>query len=127
MRFSQRKFFLFLLVEVFFMAAISVSAAENKEAPSVDEEAKVSTADEAVALKDAAYVGSETCTACHEKEAREFELSSHKRISVQGKNFEIQDCEMCNGPASLHVEAGGGKNNILNPKKDVDTCFKCHS
>lgn len=108
------------------MAAASVSAAENGEVPSINE-TEVPAVEESVVLKDAIYVGSETCTACHEKEAKEFELSTHKRISVPGENFEVQDCEMCHGPASLHVEAGGGKDNILNPKKDVDTCFKCHS
>ena len=31
--------------------------------------------------KGAAYVGSEDCESCHEKQAREFRLSTHSRIS----------------------------------------------
>ncbi|MBI3307278.1 MAG: hypothetical protein HYZ84_05700 [Candidatus Omnitrophica bacterium] len=41
--------------------------------------------------------------------------------------MQIQDCEMCHGPAGLHMDAGGGKGNILNPTKDVETCFQCHT
>ena len=79
------------------------------------------------ALKGAKYVGSETCGACHDKEVKEFKTSTHARVSVPGEGMEIQSCEMCHGPASLHVDAAGGKGNILNPKKDVATCFQCHS
>lgn len=82
---------------------------------------------EMTALKGATYVGSETCGACHEKETKEFKLSTHKRVSIPGEGMEVQECEMCHGPASLHVDAGGGKKNILNPTKDAETCFQCHS
>ncbi|OIO36767.1 MAG: hypothetical protein AUJ72_05710 [Candidatus Omnitrophica bacterium CG1_02_46_14] len=35
---------------------------------------------------------------------------------------------MCHGPASLHVEAGGGRGvAIINPKKDPSICFSCHT
>ena len=71
-------------------------------------------------------MGSETCGACHEKEVKEFQLSTHARVSVPGEGLEMQGCEMCHGPASLHVDASGGKDNILNPKSDVATCFSCH-
>jgi len=35
-------------------------------------------------------------------------------------------CESCHGPGSKHVEAGGGRGNIVNPRKDPETCFQCH-
>ena len=79
------------------------------------------------ALKGAKYVGSETCGACHDKEVKEFKTSTHSRVSVPGEGIEVQSCEMCHGPASLHVDAGGGKGNILNPRRDVATCFQCHT
>ncbi len=82
---------------------------------------------EMTALKGATYVGSETCSACHEKEHKEFQLSTHKRVRVPGEGLEVQGCEMCHGPASLHVDASGGKDNILNPKTDPGACFQCHS
>jgi len=78
-------------------------------------------------LKGAKYVGSETCGACHEKAAKDFHSSTHSRVSIPGEGREIQSCEMCHGPASLHVDAGGGKTNILNPKSDAETCFQCHT
>lgn len=77
-----------------------------------------------LALKRAKYVGSEDCSSCHEKQAKEFRLSTHARISV--KEGQVKDCEMCHGPASLHIEEGGGRGNIINPKQDPSVCFSCH-
>ena len=71
-------------------------------------------------------MGSETCAACHESEAKEFQRSTHSRISIKGETVKGQDCEMCHGPASLHLEASGGKGNIVNPKADPTACFACH-
>ncbi|MBI3999121.1 MAG: hypothetical protein HY351_00755 [Candidatus Omnitrophica bacterium] len=35
---------------------------------------------------------------------------------------------MCHGPGSLHVDAGGGRGkHIVNPKKDPEACFTCHT
>ncbi|MBI2870652.1 MAG: hypothetical protein HYY14_02950 [Candidatus Omnitrophica bacterium] len=65
---------------------------------------------------------------CHDKEHQEFKLSTHARINVKGEGLERQGCEMCHGPGSLHVAAGGGKGvgGIVNPRKDPSTCFECH-
>ncbi len=73
----------------------------------------------------AKYVGSDDCSSCHEKEDREYRLSTHSRISVP--DAEVKDCEMCHGPASLHVDESGGRGNIVNPKKDPSACFACHT
>lgn len=77
-------------------------------------------------MKDAQYVGTETCSACHEKETKEFKLSTHSRISNDKLTGAVQGCEMCHGPGSIHAENGGGKDNILSPKKNPDICFTCH-
>ncbi|PIQ87021.1 MAG: hypothetical protein COV74_02430 [Candidatus Omnitrophica bacterium CG11_big_fil_rev_8_21_14_0_20_45_26] len=73
----------------------------------------------------------ETCEACHEKEVKEFKLSTHARISIPGENYEVQGCEMCHGPGSLHVDQGGGEGkmdkHIINPAKDPTICFACHT
>ncbi|MBI3316994.1 MAG: hypothetical protein HYZ85_03190 [Candidatus Omnitrophica bacterium] len=34
---------------------------------------------------------------------------------------------MCHGPASLHVDKGGGTDNIVNPKTNPSSCFTCHT
>ena len=93
------------------------------------EERIISTAsaEEKIEQKKAEYVGTETCASCHDKQYREFQESTHARISVPGDPKE-QGCEMCHGPGSLHVEAGGGRGvgGIINPRKDPSACFKCH-
>src|SRR3990167_484926 len=77
----------------------------------------------------ATYVGSETCALCHEKEIKEFKLSTHQRIAIPVEGSSVEGCEMCHGPGSLHVEADDKdkKKNIVNPKKDPEACFACHS
>ena len=78
-------------------------------------------------MEGAKYVGSATCAACHEKELKEFKLSSHERISIPMEGVKVEGCEMCHGPGSLHAESGGGKGNkIINPGKEPEMCFACH-
>jgi predicted CXXCH cytochrome family protein len=75
----------------------------------------------------AKYVGSETCASCHDKEMKEFKKSTHQRISVPFEGVNVEGCEMCHGPGSLHAEGGGGRGNkIVNPSKDPTLCFACH-
>ncbi|MDP2654401.1 MAG: cytochrome c3 family protein [Candidatus Omnitrophota bacterium] len=91
------------------------------------EEAKVSqTVDGLTAAKGAEYVGTETCASCHEEAYKEYQLSTHARIEVKGETETAQGCEMCHGPGSVHVENGGGKGTIINPKKNPEICFTCH-
>ena len=77
-------------------------------------------------LKTAAYVGAETCITCHEKQGHEFKLSTHARITNEKADGAAQGCEMCHGPGSVHAEASGGKDNIINPRKNPEVCFTCH-
>ena len=74
----------------------------------------------------AEYVGSETCAACHAKQAKEFQQSTHARL--QAPDAKVEGCETCHGPGSLHVEQGGGRGvgGIKNPRKDPNACFTCH-
>jgi predicted CXXCH cytochrome family protein len=80
----------------------------------------------------AKYVGSEACASCHEEIVRDFKTATHARLQAKGKNAEAAGagCESCHGPGSLHVDAGGGKNNtavkIVNPGKSPQACFQCH-
>ena len=78
-------------------------------------------------LHKATYVGTETCVTCHEKQGREFKLSTHARIGTKDAMAGVaQGCEMCHGPGSIHAEASGGKDNIINPRKNPEICFTCH-
>lgn len=75
----------------------------------------------------AEFVGIETCATCHEKEAKEFEHSTHGKFAVNEQEALGQGCETCHGAGSKHVDAAGGKGVfIINPKKDPQSCFQCH-
>ena len=78
-------------------------------------------------IEGAEYVGADTCASCHEKKWKEFELSTHQRIAIPSGDQEVEGCEMCHGPGSKHVEAGGGIGKfIINPRKNPEACFACH-
>ncbi|OGZ98748.1 MAG: hypothetical protein A3C07_04620 [Candidatus Sungbacteria bacterium RIFCSPHIGHO2_02_FULL_47_11] len=34
---------------------------------------------------------------------------------------------MCHGPGSVHVDDGGSKGTIMNPRKSPEVCFSCHT
>ncbi len=82
--------------------------------------------EETASDQDAQFVGSETCAMCHDKEYKEYQLSTHSRIEVGSDTTEAQGCEMCHGPGSTHVDNGGGKGTMINPKKNPEVCFSCH-
>lgn len=74
----------------------------------------------------ATFVGSAACVDCHEDITRDFWTADHARVMAKGPNGIEAGCESCHGPGSLHSEAGGGRDNILNPKASPEACFQCH-
>ena len=78
-------------------------------------------------LKKSTYVGMDVCATCHEKEVREYKFSTHARIKIKDDTTGAEDCEICHGPGSTHVDNGGGKGTIINPKRDPEICFTCHT
>ena len=78
-------------------------------------------------LKKAKYVGMDTCVQCHDKEAKEYRLSTHARIKIKDDTTGAEGCEICHGPGSIHADASGGKDNIINPTKNPEICFTCHT
>lgn len=112
-----------------FLSLSLLIVAPNVFSESEDEKETVSR--EILSAQGAAYVGTDTCTACHEKEGKEFLLSSHSRIALPKGELETQGCEMCHGPGSLHVDVDdkdvrGKKATIVNPNKNPGVCFTCH-
>lgn len=105
--------FIFVFCSAFLLSAVRIEAATGKAAN----------------LKGATYVGTQTCATCHEKEYKEFKTSTHSRISIdeqEGMEGIANGCEMCHGPGSIHVDNGGGKDTMINIRKDPSTCFACH-
>lgn len=74
----------------------------------------------------ATYVGSKKCDQCHDKISSSFHDATHAKLVASGTNGQEIGCESCHGPGSVHVKAGGGAGNIVNPTKSPDTCFQCH-
>lgn len=74
----------------------------------------------------AEYIGDDDCSICHGDVTEHFATASHARLLALGDNALGSGCEVCHGPGSLHSEAGGGRDNILNPGRDPSICFNCH-
>ena len=84
----------------------------------------------ATAQQAANYVGDDTCLGCHEQQA--YKGTAHARTFNEKTPAAAQGCESCHGSGAAHVEAGGDKTKILNPKTMTpaaasETCTSCHN
>ncbi len=116
-----------IVVVLFLVAAVQLSAGkQDKKDSQKNAQAVVPT------VAGATYVGSDTCKTCHEQQFKEIDGSPHfKTFSAKGGGQEWHGCESCHGPGSLHVEGGGDKSKILNPKtmsleQVTGICMQCH-
>ncbi len=115
---SQTKSLVVLLAIVFglfWIGGVSVVRADQNKV------------NEMLYLKKAKYVGMDTCAQCHDKEYKEYKLSTHARINIKNDSTGAEGCETCHGPGSIHVDNGGIGVGIINPKKNPEICFTCHT
>ena len=85
---------------------------------------------QAIAQEKPKYVGTETCSTCHQEVAKNWALTSHRR-SLFNKDASQNGCEACHGPGEEHVAGGGDKTKIIKlskqkPDQIEETCLKCH-
>src|SRR5947209_14009638 len=78
----------------------------------------------------AAYVGSETCQACHEDIFKSFERNRHHAVEAGSSKWNGKACESCHGPGGKHAESASAED-IQNPAKmrpmeSERTCLSCH-
>jgi predicted CXXCH cytochrome family protein len=78
------------------------------------------------------YVGSETCAACHDKQAKDFSATKHAKLKdLESWKNKVQGCESCHGPGKAHSEEGDPTKIIsfkrLSSKQASDSCLTCHA
>lgn len=73
------------------------------------------------------YVGNQICYDCHTNITRQFAASPHAHLTLENTTVPGGvGCESCHGPGSKHVEAGGGRQFIINPGIEPQACLRCH-
>jgi DmsE family decaheme c-type cytochrome len=83
---------------------------------------------------DAAYVGTDTCSGCHEKLAAGFEKSFHGQAWASIQKYQASGCEACHGPGSKHADSNAkadiisfGRKSAQTPAARSATCQQCHA
>jgi DmsE family decaheme c-type cytochrome len=111
------------------MVTVSASMPRQNSAPAAKApEAKTAQA----AAPASGYVGEETCLTCHEDSKKGYHGSKHSRAANPRSPAAKQGCESCHGPGQAHVDGGGDKTKINNPKtmslRDANAaCLTCHN
>ena len=77
-------------------------------------------------FESASFVGSETCTGCHDELAEALHEGLHAGVLDEGE----MGCESCHGPGSLHVESGETADILMPTGIDgalsSSLCLQCH-
>ena len=84
------------------------------------------------APQQATFVGSDTCTACHEGMNKKIEGTPHGRAAVPRSPAAAQGCESCHGPGSRHIDDPSDNTSIrkfskMAPRLAAEACLSCHS
>jgi DmsE family decaheme c-type cytochrome len=119
-RAGLRSFLIFVLGAIAF-CVIALAAPKSGGTPAAGQARDAAAAD---------FVGSDTCSGCHEEVAKGFASNPHvKMAQTHGKSGVT--CENCHGAGKAHVDGGGDTSKIFNPAKattkEVDAkCLGCH-
>ena len=107
------------------LAVIGLAAASSKSAPAP------TTA--ATATQTTGFVGDETCSTCHDTEAKAMRETLHGKAqnsrTPAAKNG--QACETCHGAGQKHVDSGKKEDirrfTVLSAREANDACLSCHN
>lgn len=122
MKWALRCIFLGLLLLSFGRPAPAQQASKQLNPTASHSPAQASSAD---------YVGSDTCSACHEEVSKKFGSNPHARLALEHGGQGVT-CEGCHGPGKAHVDGGGDVTKIrsfktLSTKQADEVCLGCHS
>ena len=82
-------------------------------------------------VRDASYVGGETCLECHDEVGAEFMEGLHGTVhEYERPGWAADGCEACHGPGSVHAETGEVSDIVTpgqaDPVLSARLCLQCH-
>lgn len=78
-------------------------------------------------IPNATFVSSQECSTCHANVTGSFHDATHARLMATGANAKQVGCQACHGPGSAHVQSGGARGTIVNPRRSPEACLACHT
>lgn len=107
------------------LAVIGLAAASSKSTASTPKAASVT--------QTTGFVGDETCSTCHDSEAK----SLHETLHGKAQNAKTpaakngQACETCHGPGQKHVDSSKKEDikrfTAMSARDATDACLSCHN
>jgi DmsE family decaheme c-type cytochrome len=124
---STRQFIRGSLALAAIVAIVALIAAASPGATPNDPSSRVSRDQVPVAAN---FVGESTCLTCHDQQS--YKGTAHALTTNDRTPAATHGCESCHGPGKAHVDGGGDKSKIVNPKtespqKASETCVTCHN
>jgi DmsE family decaheme c-type cytochrome len=126
----RRGFLLSTAVCIYLLAFTMATVGRADEAPPAAAAAQAPKP--AAPAAQAAYVGSDTCLACHEDQQHGYEDSPHGKAANPRAPAAMQGCESCHGPGERHIDDPADDTAIrkfasMAPRDVSQTCLTCHA
>ena len=111
---------------------IAVLAAASPEAPQQAAPAAAAVKDPANLHPTAAFLGADTCVACHDEEEKSYLESPHGKASNPRAPAALHQCETCHGPGEKHLDDPTVLTSIrkfakMAPREVNAVCLSCHT
>lgn len=127
-----RRFFYFTTATLTYVLALTMAMASGGDGPEGPPLRVLPAGQVRLPAAQAAFVGSDTCIACHEDQQPGYENSPHGKAANPRSPAAAQGCESCHGPGEKHVDDPSDDTTLrkfakMAPRDVSETCLSCHA
>jgi DmsE family decaheme c-type cytochrome len=129
---SQRTFYFLTAASIWLLVLTAAASSDDGFGrPGAEGEVPPQAPAQAGAAQTPAYVGSDTCLACHDDLGPAFARTPHGHAQDPRTPAATQGCESCHGPGQAHAESGDPalirRFNAISPRDANAVCTTCHN